>query len=77
MAVAFDIQIRAAHPAGQEHEQLVARAVIGDRMHGVDAGEVGFQLHDVVETVDQFTQARGAADGVVQGGRGGSVGHAA
>ena len=74
VAVACDVQVGAAHPAGQKHEQLVARIVVGDGVHGMDAGELGFQLHDVVEAVDQFTQARGAADGLVQGG---SVRHAA
>ena len=66
MAEAFYVQIGTAAPAGQEPVKLVARAVERRRMQGPDHGKLRLQVHQVVETVDQFAQLAGAAYHVVE-----------
>ena len=57
VTVFFDISVRTAKIAGKEQEQLLACAVQGGPVRGAQCSEVGFQVHQIVETVDQCPQS--------------------
>jgi len=54
--------IRAAQPAAQEPEQLVARTIQALRMQRAQHGKLGLQVHQVVEAVNEFAHTRFAAN---------------
>lgn len=63
----FDKQVGSAEPAGEEHVELVARALQVVRVHRAQFGELGDGFHQRVETVAQAGNPGVAADLVVSG----------
>jgi len=69
MAVFLHVARRAAEPAGEEIEQLVAGAAEVLGMETADVAGLGKGIHEFVETVHQGAHGRVAAHTLVGAGR--------
>jgi hypothetical protein len=69
MAEFLHEQLRPAHPAGEEHEQLVLGILQVRRMHLADAVRFRQLVHQLIEALHQFAHLRFAADALVMRAR--------
>ncbi|AOJ15865.1 hypothetical protein WJ20_15365 [Burkholderia vietnamiensis] len=57
MAKTANVVIRTTEPAAQEPEQLISRVVERWRMHRAKLLEFGFEIHQVIEAVDELAHS--------------------
>jgi len=69
VAEALGVMRRPAEPAAQKPEQLVARIGQSAAVHHAQFAVAGFDVHQVVETIDQRTHRRFTANPAERRGR--------
>lgn len=70
VAILLNIELRAAKPAAEKLDELLARGFEARGMERAHVRRFGGRIHEVVEAVHHALDALGAADGVVVSGRG-------
>src|SRR3569833_1334565 len=68
MSILLDVHGRTARPSGEVHIQLLTRRLEAGRVESPDRRRFGRCVHEVIEAIDELTNARVATDHLIRRG---------